>query len=299
MKTVLTYISLSLIGASLISCGNGDKSNIASGSFEADETIISSEVAGKILAFEVEEGTPLTAGQNIGYIDTTGPYLRKAQLLAQVHATLGRRTDIPLQLSSMKGELSHAKIEQRRIQNLFDSQAATQQQLDDINSKITVLESRIEAQKANMETGNSSLDNEVALLQTQLDQVQDQISRSILVNPVDGTVLVTYTEPYEISAPGKPLYSIARLDELTLRAYITADQLPKISLGQDVNLRTDDGNGGYLNFTGKVAWISSEAEFTPKSIQTQNERANKVYAVKVHVKNDGSLKIGMYGEIVF
>ena len=269
----------------------------ASGSFEAEEVIISSEATGTIKQFDIEEGQNLEKGQFVGYIDSIQVFLKKKQLQAQIESLLGKKPDIPTQLSSLQEQLKAAKKEQQRIANLVQAGAATTKQLDDINAQVAVLEKQIQAQKSTLALSSSGYTNETKPLYAQIEQLNDQLSKCKIINPMEGTVLTKYAEENEMAMQGKPLYKIADLSNILLRAYITGNQLPQIKLNQHVKVLTDNERGGFNETDGTIEWISDKAEFTPKTIQTKEERANMVYAIKVKVPNDGSLKIGMYGEI--
>lgn len=271
----------------------------ASGSFEAAETIISSEATGTIKQFNIEEGQTLEAGQTIGYIDSLQLYLKKKQLEAQVTAILGRKPNIPVQLSILKEQLSTTEKERIRVANLVKGDAATPKQLDDINAQIEVLKKQIEAQQSTLNISSEGIGKDVVPLQVQIAQLNDQLAKCQIINPVSGTILSKYAEVNEMTAVGKPLYKIANLSNIILRVYITGAQLPQVKLNQQVKVLTDNGKGAYKETTGTITWINDKAEFTPKTIQTKDERANMVYAVKIKVKNDGSYKVGMYGEIKF
>jgi len=283
----------------LSACNNNKVSFDASGSFEAEETIISSEATGTIKQFSIEEGQTLEAGQAIGYIDSLQLYLKKKQLLAQTKATASRKPNVSAQLAALQSQLATAQKEKVRITNLVNGDAAPRKQLDDINAQIDVLKKQIEAQKSSLDISTESISNDVLPLQVQVEQLNDQLSKCKIINPTNGTVLTKYAEANEMTATGKPLYKIADLSNIILRAYITGDQLTQVKLNQTVKVLTDDGKGGYKETEGTISWINDKAEFTPKTIQTKNERANMVYAIKVKVKNDGTYKIGMYGEIKF
>ncbi|AHF14294.1 HlyD family secretion protein [Niabella soli] len=295
--TIAALIAGLAIG--LAACNNSMVSFDASGAFEAVETIISSEAAGTITQLNIEEGQTLKAGQVIGYIDSVQLYLKKKQLEAQAVAVLGKRPNIPVQLSALQEQLSTNEREKIRITNLVKGNAATPKQLDDINAQIEVLKKQIGAQRSTLYISSEGLGKDAVPLQVQIEQLNDQLAKCKIINTVNGTVLTKYAEANEMTATGKPLYKIADLSNIILRVYITGDQLPQVQLNQQVKVLTDDGKNGYKTTTGTITWISDEAEFTPKTIQTRNERADKVYAVKIKVKNDGSYKIGMYGEIKF
>lgn len=297
-KIKIITLAASIV-TSLTACNNNKTSFDASGSFEAEETIISSEATGTIKQFNVEEGQTLQAGQTIGYVDSTQLYLKKKQLLAQVNAMLSKKPNISAQLAALQSQLTVAQKEKVRITNLVKGDAAPQKQLDDINAQIDVIKKQIEAQKSSLDISTTGISKEAVSVTTQVEQLNDQLAKYKLINPINGTVLTKYAETNEMTTTGKPLYKIADLSNIILRAYITGDQLPQIKLNQKVKVLTDDGKDGYKEKEGIITWINDKAEFTPKTIQTKNERANMVYAIKVKVENDGTYKIGMYGEIKF
>ena len=299
MYKIKTIALVAGIATMLTSCNDNNVSFDASGSFEAEETIISSEATGTIKRLEIEEGQTLEAGQNIGYIDSLQLYLKKKQLEAQSIAILGKKPNISVQLSALQEQLKTAEKERTRVANLVKGDAATPKQLDDINAQIEVLKKQIEAQQSSLSISSDGLGKDVVPLQVQIEQLNDQLAKCNIINPTNGTVLAKYAEANEMTATGKPLYKIADLSNIILRAYITGDQLTQVKLNQTVKVLTDDGKGGYKETEGTISWINDKAEFTPKTIQTKNERANMVYAIKVKVKNDGTYKIGMYGEIKF
>lgn len=290
---------LLLASISLLSCNNEKNKFDASGTFEAIETIISADANGTINAFNIEEGQLLETNQMIGYIDSTQLYLKKVQLEKQIAALLSKKPNVAVQLASLNIELSKANKEKNRISNLLKEGAATSKQLDDINADIAVLKKQIEAQKSTLSITSDGISKDANPIYTQVKQLEDQLQKCKIINKTKGTVLSKYAEINEITSQGKPLYKIADLSAIILRAYITGNQLPNIKLNQNVVVNTDDGKGGFKTTQGTITWISDKAEFTPKTIQTKDERANLVYAIKVKVKNDGSYKIGMYGEIKF
>jgi len=293
------YFFILLAASVLVSCKNNSDKADASGTFEAIETIIAAEATGKLMAFEVSEGEQLKQGQLIGYVDSTQIYLTKMQLMQSRKAILSGRPEISIQIEALKQELKYAVDDQKRMENLVKGEVASQKQLDDANTKVAVLQSRIDALKSSLNTSSVNLTEQGGTVAVQLEQLNDQLRKCRIINPVNGTVLTKYAEPNEMTAPGKALYKIADLSTIMLRAYISGDQLSLIKLNQNVKVLTDDGNGGFNETSGVVSWISDKSEFTPKTIQTKNERANLVYAVKIKVKNDGTFKIGMYGEIKF
>lgn len=278
---------------------NNEKTFDASGSFEAVETVISAETTGTLKEFQVEEGQSLESGQLVGYIDTVQLYLKKKQLESQMEALAAKKPNIQVQLSALQEQLKTAEIEKKRVENLVKSDAATTKQLDDVNAQIAVIKKQIDAQKSTLEISTTGINKDILPLGIQIEQLNDQLQKSRIINPLSGTVIAKYAEQSEMVAAGKPLYKIADLSEIILRVYISANQLPQVKLNQNVKVHTDDGKGGFAETSGVVIWISDKAEFTPKTIQTREERANLVYAMKVKVKNDGTYKIGMYGEITF
>ena len=293
------FFTLILAGTLLFSCSNNGVKFDASGSFEATEIVVSAEANGKIMAFDVEEGNLLQAGQQVGYIDSVQLYLTKLQLIQNKKAILAGKPNIKVQIESLQKDLDNAISDKQRIENLVKGNVASQKQLDDANSRIAILESRIAATKSTLTTSTASINEQSGTVEIQLAQVEDQLRKCRIINPINGTVLTKYAEQDEIAGTGKPLYKIADLNEIILRVYISANQLPQIKLNQKVKVHTDDGSGGFKEDEGVITWISDKAEFTPKTVQTKAERANMVYAVKIKVKNDGTYKIGMYGEINF
>ena len=311
MKPTRRMTIAAILLMAMASCKNNTNNYDASGAFEAEETIISAEAPGTIKQLDAEEGTVLQAGQVIGYIDSIQLFLKKKQLEAQLKATGKRIPNVTLQTgyynqqeAVTQSRLNNLLHEQARIQNLLKADAATPKQLDDINAQIDETRKQLlvtgkqkEAQVSALQTQSSSISGDLLPLHVQIEQLNDQLSKCNIINPINGTVLTKYASANEVTAPGKPLYKIADLRTIILRAYITGNQLPAIKLNQKVKVYTDDGKGGYKETDGVVTWISDKAEFTPKTIQTKDERANMVYAVKIKVTNDGSYKIGMYGEI--
>lgn len=294
-----TRVNRMLIGLLLLSACNSSKQTAdASGTFEAIETIVAAEVGGVIENFAIEEGSAVKAGTVIGWIDSTQLYLKKLQLEAQVQAILSKQPDVNVQVAALEVQLKQALHEQQRVQQLVAGDAATSKQMDDANAQVNMLQKQLTALRSGLNITSNSLQAEVRPLQAQIAQVNDQLMRCRLVNPINGTVLVKYAEAREMTATGKPLYKIADLSNLLLRAYITGSQLPQVKINQAVEVSTDDGKGGYNKTSGVITWISDQAEFTPKTIQTKDERANLVYAIKIKVPNTtGILKTGMYGEV--
>jgi HlyD family secretion protein len=307
MKTIL-ITTVVLMG--LMACETEPQSD-AYGNFEAVETIVSAEATGALQQLSVEEGQTLKAGQTVGQIDPLQLQLRKAQLLASRRAVSSRSPNIPAQLSPFEQQiavqeqqLKTLQREKTRTQKLIAAGAAPTKQLDDIVAQIDVMERQIAlirqqraAQQSALTTQRSGTLSEEAPLEEQIRQIDDQIRKATIVNPSAGTVTVKFAETGEVASYGKPLYKVADLDQITLRAYISGDQLVRVKTGQTVKVLVDAPNDQFKEYAGTVTWISSKAEFTPKVIQTKDERVNLVYALKVKVKNDGGLKIGMPGEL--
>ncbi len=286
MITQIKIISaLSIIATTILSCGNSNDRADGYGNFEATEITISSENNGKLELFNIEEGQHLKRDSFIGYIDTIPLALKKEQLIVSKSTTLS-------QISVLNAQLATAKKNQLRIENLLKDNASTQKQLDDVSGEINVIKQQI----ISIETQNAPIVNELKNLDVQIKQIDDQLKKSQIINPIDGTVLVKYAEPNEITSFGKPLYKIADLSTMQLRVYVSETQLPLIKIGQEVTVKIDNKDTT-KSYKGLISWIASEAEFTPKIIQTKKERVALVYAVKIDVANDGSLKIGMPAEL--
>ena len=307
----LSILQIAIICTAMGCSNNGVKPD-ASGTFEADEVVVSSELNGKILSLNIEEGDTLARDSVVGRIEAVNLSLQKDQVMASINALSQKTTDLAPQLKLIEDQLlvqqsqvAHLQKEKTRVENLLKLDAATGKQLDDINAQLdaalkqeTVIRQQISAQKSSLSTQNRSVLSEAEPLRKRAEQLDEQLARSYIVNPVSGTALAKYAQAGEITTAGKALYKIADLSMLSLRAYISGSQLSQIKLGQPVTVLTDAGEREYKKYTGTISWISDKAEFTPKTIQTKEERSNLVYAIKVRVKNDGYLKIGMYGEIL-
>jgi HlyD family secretion protein len=299
MPSIFKIISLSSLLAFTISCQSSDHDFDASGSFEAEETIISAQANGILNSFQIREGQNLKAGENVGQIDTFALHLKKEQISAQIEAVASRSPNKNVQIASLKSQLDHAKSEKSRMSKLVAGGAASTKQLDDLESKISSLRKQLSALESKLNISINSIEKDIKQLEVQRRQIEDQLLKCKIINPLKGQVIASYAEQFEMTAAGKPLYKIADLSQIILRAYITGNQFPQVKLNQKLSVYTDNGDGGFIETTGKVIWISDKAEFTPKTIQTKDERANMVYALKVLVKNEGAFKIGMYGEIKF
>jgi HlyD family secretion protein len=295
MKKITAPFLMMITG--LMACNKNEIKYDASGTFEAVETIVSAEASGNMKTLNLEEGQILKEGQLVGYIDSVQLYLKKKQLEAQIKTVLSARPDIASQTASLQEQLRQAEREQMRTANLVKADAATQKQLDDANTQIDVIKKQISALQSSLGITSSNLEAQVAPLDVQIRQVNDQLNKCRIINPIGGTVLTKYAEANEVTEVGKPIYKIAEMNTIILRAYITGDQIPHVKIGQQVSVSVDDTRDTYKTYKGTIEWVSDKAEFTPKTIQTKDERANLVYAVKIRVKNDGFLKIGMYGEV--
>ena len=299
MKRLNSYTLMAAALLSLAACNRGDGNFDATGTFEATEILVSSEANGKIMERNIEEGDRLDAGAMVGYIDSTQLYLKKMQLSAGLRSVDIRKPDIRKQIAALEQQIATARTEQQRMENLVKAKAGNQKQVDDIVNNIKYLQKQLDAQYSTLNKTTGGADAEAESILYQIMQLDDQLQKSRIVTPQAGTVLVKYAEPGEVTAAGKPLYKIADTDLLYLRAYITADQLSKLKQGQTVRVFADYGADEQREYPGTITWISDKSEFTPKGIQTKDERANLVYAIKIAVKNDGYLKIGQYGETVF
>lgn len=268
-----------------------------SGNFEATYVTLSAETPGKILEFNIDEGDTLRANQFVALIDTAQLHYQRQQMLFQHSASNVNRPDIALQLAALRRDLEKQLTEKRRIENLLADGAATTKQLDDINAAVSVLRDRIAAQESTLRNNTASINESSSAIQSQVNRISDQIADCYITTPIAGTVLTKYCEAGEYAMPGKPLLKIADLSKIYLRAYFTSTQLSDIKLGQKVTVIANFGSDKLFEYPGTITWISSESEFTPKNIQTQDSRSNLVYAVKIAVKNDGRLKIGGYGNV--
>ena len=269
----------------------------ATGTFEATEIVVSAEAAGRILRFDAEEGDVLRAGRQVGAIDTVQLYLQKLQLERQRASVRSGRPDIGKQAASLREQIAKQQTERRRVENLLKDGAATTKQLDDIDAQLKVLGGQLDALLSTLENNAVSIDENSSAIELQIAQVEDRLAKCRIASPVTGTVLAKYAEAGELASVGRPLMKVADLDRIYLRAYFTSDQLADLRLGQEVTVTADFGGERQLDYPGRIVWIASESEFTPKTVQTRNSRAGLVYAAKIAVENDGRLKIGLYGEV--
>lgn len=289
------FILSTLISIFLLSCTEEERLTDATGVFEATEIIVSAENNGKIVSLDMQEGDELEQNRIVGLIDTTQLHFNKLQLLANKNTVEANKPDINAQIDATEREIAKQEREKERITKLLAGDVATQKQLDDIESAIAILKARLRSQKSSLSNSVNSVNAQVKTIDVQIAQVEDQLAKCKIKSPIDGTVLVKYAEPGEMAAMGKALFKIADVQHMILRAYVTAEQLVNVKLGQEVKVLAEFGESENREYKGKVTWISSKSEFTPKTIQTQDERANLVFAVKIAVENDGLLKIGMYG----
>ncbi len=283
----------------LAACRQNEKGFDASGVFEATEVIVSSEVSGKLMTFNLTEGDSVTCGQVVGCIDTVQLTLRVQQLRASIGGLDNRRTDVAKQIAVTEQQIATQQNERRRFEQLVKADAANQKQLDDINAAIALLQKQLDAQRTSLGSGNVALTDDARALRFQIAQLEDQIEKSRITSPTTGIVLAKYAEAGEMAAAGRPLFKVADMQHVYLRSYVTADQLTTLKLGQQVKVFADFGSDGYREYPGRITWMSMRSEFTPKNIHTRDERADLVYAMKVVVENDGYLKIGMYGQLKF
>lgn len=281
----------------LFSCSNGKGDYDATGSFEATEIIVSSQANGRILELGLNEGDQLEQGQEVGLIDSTQLYLQKMSLLSNAKGVRAQQPDIKAQTAALQEQIKSLEREKARLGRLVTANAANQKQLDDIDSQLEVVRRQLSALTSTLQKSSDNISAQSSTLDIQVAQLEDQLDKTRIVSPISGTVLNRYAEAGELATIGTPLFKIADTGILFLRAYVINDQLAQIKLNGEVTVRVDDGHGGMKSYKGRINWISDKSEFTPKTIQTKNERANLVYALKIAVPNDGFLKIGMYGEV--
>ncbi len=286
-----------LLILTLSGCGTEDDTRLGTGNFEAEEILVSSETSGKVLEWTLSEGDTIAQGEAVGLIDTTQLFLQKQALLRSGRAVTSGRPSVETQTAALETKLNDLEAQRRRVEKLVAGGAATQKQLDDILTGIALTKDQIAATRSTLTKSNAQITAQSSGIDIQVAQVEDLIKRSVITSPISGTVLGTYTKAGELTGQGAPLFRVADLSEMTLRAYLTGEALSSIKLGDTVPVRVDNGDG-FRDYEGKVTWISSESEFTPKTVQTKDERTNLVYAVKIRVPNDGYLRIGMYGEVL-
>ena len=293
------FIAMASAALMLAACGKSEKEYDATGTFEATETTISAEQNGTLLTFVLNEGDEIEAGSEVGLIDTTQTWLKLQQAQATQAVYQSQKPDIEKQTSATRQQLAKAQAEQQRYKELVADGAAPSKMLDDVTNQVQVLQRQLAAQLSSLSTNTNALSKQMAATEVQIDQLRDQLRKCHITAPLKGVVLEKYAERGEFVAVGKPLYKMADMEEVYIRAYVTSAQLQDIRTGQQVKVFADYGNGQKKEYDGVVSWISSRSEFTPKTILTDDERADLVYALKVRVKNDGYIKIGMYGEVKF
>ena len=282
----------------MAACGGNEKAYDATGTFEATETTVYAEQSGALLTFSVNEGDHIEAGKEVGLIDTTQTWLKIQQLDATKEVYQSQKPDMERQIAATRQQLSKAQQDEQRYRELVADGAAPSKMLDDASSQVKVLQKQLDAQISSLSTSTRSLDKQTVATNVQIEQLRDMLRKCHIVTPTKGTVLEKYVERGEFVAIGKPLFKIADTEQMFMRAYVTSAQLQNIRIGQQVKVFADYGDGQKKAYDGTVSWISSRSEFTPKTILTDDERADLVYAVKVAIKNDGYVKIGMYGEVV-
>lgn len=290
------FLILSIV---LTSCNNENVSHTAYGQFEATEVVVSAQTSGILNILDVDEGMEIKKGKIIGLVDTLQLYLEKAALLKQGASLLTTRPEINKQIASLKSQLINAKKNLVRIQNLIQVEAATPQQLDDATTAVKVLEDKLSALRSSLNITTSHVNAENSVIDLKVAKVQDLIKKSCLTSPISGIVLAQYQEEGEWTAPGKPLFKIADMEHIYLRAYLTTSQLKEFKLNDEVTIQADYGNEDFVDYKGRIEWISAKNGFTPKNIQTADSQASLVYAVKIAIKNDGRIKLGMYGIVKF
>jgi HlyD family secretion protein len=290
---------LALSALALAACSGNGMADDAQGTFEATEVVVSAEATGRILAFAADEGISVAAGEIVGNVEDTQLSLRRKQLVASRGSVESRRPDVAVQIAALEQQIATAETERRRVEKLIESDAAGRKQLDDANAQIETLRRQLAAQRSTLEASSRGVSDERAALDWQIAQLDDQIAKCAIASPIGGTVLEKYAERGEFALPGKALFKVADLERMTLRAYVVASQLSGVTVGSRARVTVESGEREPRVYDGTVAWISGKAEFTPKTIQTKDERENLVYAVKIAVKNDGFIRIGMYGSARF
>lgn len=298
MKHTLLY-TLAAVAMLCTACKDNEVKYDAAGMFETTEVIVSAKGTGELVTFTAEEGEQVKAGQKLGCIDTLQLHFKKQQLLSTISATESKRLNASRQVAAVQQQIANLQRERTRFAQLVKENAANQKQVDDIDYQISVLQRQIAATTEQIGSNNNSLTGQKGSIVAQIAQLDDQSRNAIVTSPIEGTILTKYAEQGEFASPGKPLFKVANVNDMKLRVYVTADQLTRLKLGQQVRVFADQGKADRKEYKGRLVWISDKAEFTPKTIQTRDERANLVYAVKVAVKGDGLIKDGMYGDVIF
>ena len=296
MKNIIKCASISLL---LMACGNKEKEYDATGTFEATEVTVAAEQSGRLVKFDVTEGDSLALGKEVGLVDTTQIWLKIQQLGATKAVYQSQKPDMEKQIAATRQQLAKARQDQQRYKELVADGAAPSKTLDDATNQVQVLQKQLEAQISSLNTNTNALNKQMAATDVQTNQWQDQLQKCHIVTPIKGIVLEKYVENGEFVAVGKPLFKMADTEQMFIRAYVTSAQLKDVKVGQQTKVLADYGDGQKKEYDGTISWISSKSEFTPKTILTDDERADLVYALKVAIKNDGFVKIGMYGEVKF
>lgn len=292
-------IILGTMAAWMTACENANPEYDATGVFETTEVIVSAQGNGEIMQLTIEEGSEVSPNELLGHIDTIQLSLKRQQLTATLSATESRKLDVNKQLASIRQQIANLKTEQLRYEKLVKAKAASQKQLDDINYNLEVLHKQLSATLEQIGSSNSSLSGQSAGIAAQVAQIDKQIEDCLITSPIKGIILSKYAEQGEFAIPGRALFKVGNISDIKLRAYVSAPQLTSLQIGQKVKVYADFGETDCKEYEGTVTWISAEAEFTPKTIQTRDERSNLVYAIKIAVKNDGMIKRGMYGNVKF
>ena len=298
-RTTFSFFHFFILSLFLVACSNSDKEYDATGTFEATEVMVAAEQSGALMAFEVNEGDEIALGQEVGLIDTTQIWLKIQQAGATKAVYQSQKPDMEAQIAATRQQLAKAKQDQQRYKELVADGAAPSKMLDDATNQVAVLQKQLDAQISSLSTNTNALNKQMAATDVQVSQLLDQLRKCHIAAPIKGTVLEKYVENGEFVATGKPLFKMADTQQMFMRAYVTSAQLKNIKVGQKAKVFADYGDGQKKEYDGTVSWISSRSEFTPKTILTDDERADLVYALKVAIKNDGYVKIGMYGEVVF
>ena len=285
--------------AVLASCGSNEKEYDATGTFEATEVTVAAEQSGALMKFDVNEGDEIALGKEVGLVDTTQIWLKIQQAGATKEVYQSQKPNLEAQIAATRQQLTKAKQDQQRYKELVADGAAPSKMLDDATNHVTVLQKQLDAQISTLNTQISTLNSQISTTDVQVSQLLDQLQKCHIAAPIKGTVLEKYVEKGEFVAVGKPLFKMADTEMMFLRAYVTSAQLKEIKVGQKAKVFADYGDGEKKEYEGTISWISSRSEFTPKTILTDDERADLVYALKVAFKNDGYVKIGMYGEVKF
>lgn len=291
------YLILIVLQIFLFAACRNDRDYDATGTFEATEIVVTAEATGKVMSFGIDEGGPVTADSVVGCIDTVPLSLQRELLCRQQAALLAGKPDVQKQVQTLREQLGTQRHELERLKRMVAGEAATPKQVDDLEAQIVMTQSQLDATLQTLNANVRSVDGNAAAMDVQIRSIDNQLEKCRIKSPITGTVLVKYVQEGEMAVAGRPLMKVADLDHMYLRAYLTSEQLSQVSLGQEVTVIADYGGNQQTEYAGKVTWIASESEFTPKSIQTRGSRSNLVYAVKIAVKNDGKLKIGLYGEV--